>query len=113
MRFLILLFLAFAAAHAEEFNYEGYTVFRMYANTEEQKIFLKQIEAEGFDFWTDVNNVGAPVDVMVSPKEQFRFLSYSRMAGINPTVMIENVQRYTNRKFFDFPELINFYYVYM
>jgi predicted DNA-binding protein (UPF0278 family) len=45
---------------------------------------------------------------MVGPKDQIRFLGYSRMAGMNPTVMLENVQRYKNKKLSDFTDPIYF-----
>lgn len=61
--------------------------------TEHQKDYLKFLDDNSnFDFWAPVNNVGAPVVIMVKPEAQEGFEEYLQTNNFTYNVQIENVQ---------------------
>lgn len=92
MKIVLLLVLSAVCLAASE-TYEGYKVYRMYPKTEEQKSFLRSLEdSDELDFWAEVRRIDTPVDVMVKPKDQQKFVMAMQGSGMEPEVFIDDVQ---------------------
>ncbi|XP_077301298.1 zinc carboxypeptidase-like [Arctopsyche grandis] len=94
MKLIFLFLLAAWSVCAEDVaRFEGYKVFRMSPKTQEQKdLLLNLATSDDLDFWTEVNNAGIPVDVMVKPEDQKAFTNAMLKNGMNPEIFIEDVQ---------------------
>lgn len=95
MKLIFLFLLAAWGVCAEDVaRFDGYKVFRMSPETHEQNnLLLNLATSDDLDFWTEVNNAGIPVDVMVKPEDQKAFTNAMLKNGMNPEVYIEDVQR--------------------
>lgn len=64
----------------------------MTKSDQEQQV-LKILKSKPFyDFWSDINTLGDPVSVMVSPKNQQAFESLLKVQNITYSTKIQNVQ---------------------
>lgn len=76
-------------------RYNGYKVYRLMVKSQEQMDFLADLKEKmaGLDFWSDVNMIQRPVDIMVAPKDEVSFLEIVKKQGIDIEVFIEDVQK--------------------
>jgi len=89
----VLLLVLSAVCLAASETYEGYKVYRMYPKTEEQKVYLRSLEeSDELDFWQAVRKIDTPVDVMVKPKDQKKFVMAMQGNGMEPEIFIDDVQ---------------------
>ncbi|XP_028167851.1 zinc carboxypeptidase-like [Ostrinia furnacalis] len=92
---IIALFGVFGSAFAVN-SYENYKVYKVVPNSVEQVQILVDLRKEGYDFWTDVFDVGSDVRIMVSPSQDEEFSQYITKVRLNAVVAIANVQELIN-----------------
>lgn len=73
-------------------SYTNYKVYRVVPKTDEQWKFLKELQDQKFDFWTDKYVAGNDVRIMVAPEEDGDFNSLMKSVKLVPEVSVENVQ---------------------
>lgn len=74
-------------------SYENYKVYKVVPISEQQVQQLVDLHKDGYDFWTEVFDVGSDVRILVSPAKDQEFSQYTRTVGLNATVAIANVQK--------------------
>lgn len=91
----LLLFAALAVfVNCDKIRYDGHKVYRISPKTKSQnEVLLKLGKTRSYDFWTQVNKAGLPVDIMVKPEDQNAFKDEILKNGMNPDVYIEDVQK--------------------
>jgi hypothetical protein len=96
MKVLILLVAALATlALAGKTRYDGYKVFRVTPNTQDQLKMLAELEHAGLgiDFWEEATTVGKPADIMLPPHLQTDLVEDLRSNGLQVSEFIADVQR--------------------
>ncbi|KAJ3629057.1 hypothetical protein MTP99_013480 [Tenebrio molitor] len=75
-------------------TYDGYKVYKIFAKTESENVFLRHLESDPrYDFWSRINKVGKPVTVMASPEVQNELEQYLLSHKMDHSLEIDNVQR--------------------
>lgn len=81
-------------------RYNDYSVLRFIPTNVEQLKFLYDLAhnetflmERGVDFWTAPGNLNASVDVMLSPEARSSLAPLFKSNLLNPSVMIDDVQR--------------------
>lgn len=94
MKVLVGTLLIFVGIAADSVTYEGYKVYEVQPKSFEENKALEALKSkEEYDFWTDINKVGNPVLIMVSPQNQYAFQNYLLANGISNNVIIDNVEK--------------------
>lgn len=85
----------FGSIGGEMQRYNGFKVYRLTVKSQEQMDFLADLKDKmaELDFWSDVNTIKRPVDVMVAPKDEVSFLEIVKKQGIDVKIFIEDVQK--------------------
>lgn len=100
--FTLFVFLSQSQCYIEDGykRYNDYSVLRFVPTKVEQLKFLYELaQNETFlmersvDFWTAPGNLNASVDVMMSPEARSQLMPLFKSNLLNPSVMIEDVQR--------------------
>jgi len=91
---MLLLFLSFALCHMAPVKYDGHQVIRIIPSDNVELDTLLNLESErpDLDFWSRPSNVGRPVDIRLSPLQEYDILQYLELQGINYVIHIEDVQ---------------------
>lgn len=92
---LILLFLFVWGVCAEEpeNGYGGYKVYRMKPVTRDHnELLMNLVKSKDLDFWSDPNDAGLPVDIMVKPNDQNIFERVMLKNEITFEIFVEDVQ---------------------
>lgn len=94
MKVLVGALLILVSVAADTVTYEGYKVYEVQPKSFEENKALQDLQSNGeYDFWTDINKVGNPVLIMVSPQNQYAFQNYLLANGISNNIIINNVEK--------------------
>ncbi|XP_071944571.1 carboxypeptidase B-like [Antedon mediterranea] len=80
---------------AEPRRYDGYKVFRITPNSDDDMKALKKLKSvveDKVDFWRDIRAVGSPVDIMVSPQMEKLLANIAKEYKLDVDVAIEDIQ---------------------
>lgn len=93
---LLLALAAFVAVAvvADKARYDFYRVYTVQVKDLSQLTMLRMVQAEdnSYDFWTDVEDVGASVDIMVPPHKRGEFSDMMDKNGFVYNIKNHNVQ---------------------
>jgi len=96
---IFLIATLISLAWANRFSYEGYKVWSVTPQSEEQgKLLLQWEENESIDFWERISRQGKPSRIMVAPDTQNQFVSFLKENDIVHELIIENVERVFERE---------------
>ncbi|EFA05749.1 Zinc carboxypeptidase A 1-like Protein [Tribolium castaneum] len=90
--FLLLLSLNQILAD-EKVRYDNFQVYRLTPRSQKAVQALRELEENGYDFWTSVRGVNQPVDVMVPPHYKHRFNDFIRLNEFDAQIYIPDVQK--------------------
>ncbi|KAJ8950620.1 hypothetical protein NQ318_010819 [Aromia moschata] len=72
---------------------EEYKVYKVIPKSlDEAKLLMEFQNDENFDFWSDLRTLDRPVDIMVTPMAQLRFVDILKSENIEYSVHIDNVE---------------------
>lgn len=94
MKLVFVLAALVAVALAEKSRYDFYRVYTVQVNTLEQLDMLRMVQEQdlSYDFWTDVQDIGRPVDIMVPPHKLGEFSDLMDKNAFEHNIKIRNVQ---------------------
>lgn len=73
-------------------SYENYKVYNIVPKSEAEVQILTDLRKEGYEFWTEIFEVGNDVRIMVAPAEDEEFSNYVKSVKLDAVVSITNVQ---------------------
>ncbi|XP_073950183.1 zinc carboxypeptidase-like [Choristoneura fumiferana] len=73
-------------------SYENYKVYNIVPKSEAEVQILTDLKKEGYEFWTEILEVGNDVRIMVAPAEDEEFSNYIKSVKLDAVVSITNVQ---------------------
>ncbi|XP_063539379.1 uncharacterized protein LOC134748516 [Cydia strobilella] len=73
-------------------SYENYKVYNIVPKSEAEVQILNDLKKDGYEFWTEIFEVGSVVRIMVAPVEDEEFSSYVKSVNLDAKVSIANVQ---------------------
>jgi len=88
---LLICFVAVIAA--EQVSYEGYKVYRVHPLKKQVELLAHFDDNKHFDFLSPLRRDGYPVDVMVDPDVQNKFVSFLEKNNVKYEILTENVER--------------------
>lgn len=77
---------------AEQVKYDGYSLYKVHANDEEQVQFLKELEDEELHIWKVPSDVGDYASVVAPPESKEEFVHKLQKRNIYSELMLENIQ---------------------
>lgn len=90
----VALFSLIICVTAKKVTYDNYKVFKINPSTDDQVQLLTDLRKYGgYEFWTDVINVGGDVRVMVRPDDVSEFIQYGASVGLKFDEAISDVQK--------------------
>jgi len=98
MRFVIVLALLGLAVARPSKKYDGYKVFQIIPENEDQLALLRQW-GRSFDFWLEPTHVGRPTHMMVAPQQQYFVRAKLLANGVPHTIHIDDVQKQIDDSF--------------
>lgn len=93
MKFVLVLAVFAAVAFAEKSRYDFYRVYTVQVKTMPQFQLLSLASQDtSYDFWTNVQDIGGEVDIMVPPHKRGEFTDLMDKNGFEYAIKIQNVQ---------------------
>ncbi|XP_033123546.1 carboxypeptidase A5-like [Anneissia japonica] len=82
--------------YATQRRYDGYKLLRTIPNTADDVISLRvsrdMTEGDEVDFWNNIQQVGMPVDIMVSPEMKSDLVALLGNYGLSAEIAVEDIQ---------------------
>ncbi|GLV45589.1 uncharacterized protein CBL_02609 [Carabus blaptoides fortunei] len=102
MKFALLFLCLVAGSQAFSVHYDGYKVFRVVPENEQQQRVLHMLEkSEKFDFWMESRMANHPADIMVEPSMIDNFKAVMKLNKIKYSVYIEDVEKFVQQSTHD------------
>lgn len=92
MRLLFVLFSCAAVVLAAQKSYDGYKVYSVQLQTDEQLDAFMSLQKYNIDIWDSPNKANKPFRVMVEQKMIVTFESFLGDHNINSNIIIENAE---------------------
>ncbi|XP_047994434.1 uncharacterized protein LOC125232718 [Leguminivora glycinivorella] len=92
MVFKVIAFLGLLAVANAMVNYENYKVYNVMPKSEAEVQMVNDLKKDGYEFWTEIFEVGSEVRIMVAPDQDEEFSSYVKSVNLDAIVSIANVQ---------------------
>lgn len=92
MVFKVIALLGLLAVANAMVSYENYKVYNIVPKSEAEVQILNDLKKDGYEFWTEIFEVGSEVRIMVPPVEDEEFLNYVKSVNLDAKVSIANVQ---------------------
>ncbi|CAH1180358.1 unnamed protein product [Phaedon cochleariae] len=99
MRLVLVAILWIGCSSATRVRFDNHTLYRFTPKDDQAIDTLRQLEQSvGYDFWTSVNGVGMPVDILVPPQKKREIMEVVEALAVDQEILMSNIQEEIDRE---------------